>query len=258
LARVFSIANQKGGVGKTTTAVNLASCIAATEYKTLIIDMDPQSNTGYGFGFFEDQQRKSIYDLFVKRCSIEETIYPTEVPNLDILPSSKDLIGFEIEFVMEEKREYILKNSIESILPKYQYILIDCPPSLGLLTLNSLASSNVAIVPVQCEYYSLEGLSRLLETIKIVKRSINQQLEAAQILLTMFDGRTNLSTYVENEIRKKFDNRVFKTTIPRNVRLSEAPSFGKPIILYDIKSKGSQAYLKLAKEVISNEKKSLG
>ncbi|MBU1627873.1 AAA family ATPase [bacterium] len=256
MTRVISIANQKGGVGKTTTAVNLSACIAVSEYKTLIIDMDPQSNAGFGFGFYNSNSN-SLYDAFVSRCSIKDVIKNTQIPNLSLITSNKDLTGFEIEFVSMKNREFVLKDMLKPIRDEFQYIIIDCPPSMGLLTLNSLVSADYAIIPIQCEYYSLEGLSRLLESIKIIRNTLNKDLKGIDILLTMFDKRTNLSAFVEENVRDKFKEKVFKTTIPRNVRLSEAPSFGKPIILYDIKSNGAQAYLKLAKEVISSEKKTI-
>jgi len=257
MARIIAVANQKGGVGKTTTVVNLSACIAVSEYKTLVIDVDPQANAGFGFGFY-NANSNSFYDVLVRRCNIKDAIRETEVPNLFFIPSNRDLIGFEIEFVSDEKREFIFTDLLRSVQDEFQYIFLDCPPSFGLLTLNSLVCAKEAIIPIQCEYYSLEGLSRLLKSLKVVKSSLNRGLKRIEILLTMFDGRTNLSNYVECSIRERFKDNVFKTKIPRNVRLSEAPSFGKPIILYDIKSKGAQAYLKLAKEVISSEKKALG
>jgi chromosome partitioning protein len=248
---VISIANQKGGVGKTTTAVNVAASIAISERKTLIIDMDSQCNTTSAFGISYNGLYDHVYHVLIGNKTINEVIRKTEIPYLDIVPSHPDLIGAEIELLDVEEREYTLKTHLEGLKDTYRYIFIDCPPSLGLLTINSLAASDFVIIPLQCEYFALEGLALLLRTINIIKKRLNTKLEVLGILLTMFDSRTNLSFRVWEEVNKCFNDGVFKTVIPRNVKLSEAPSYGKPAILYDISSKGAESYLQLASEILS-------
>ncbi|MCX5799571.1 MAG: AAA family ATPase [Proteobacteria bacterium] len=247
---VISVANQKGGVGKTTTAVNLAASIAVSERKTLIIDIDPQCNTTSGFGITYSGLYAHIYHVLIGSKNIKEVIRKTGVPFLDILPSHPDLIGAEVELLDMEEREFILKTYLEELKATYTYIIIDCPPSLSLLTINSLAASDFVIIPLQCEYYALEGLALLLRTINIIKKKLNPKLEVLGILLTMFDKRNNLSFRVWEEVNKCFNNGVFKTVIPRNVKLSESPSYGKPALLYDISSKGAESYLELASEIL--------
>ena len=254
MAKVIAIANQKGGVGKTTTAVNLSSCLAFKGERVVIIDIDPQGNTTSGLGIDKKTIEKSIYEVLINDEDIENALIKTAIGNLYICPSNIQLVGAEVELVSVISRETRLKVAIENIRSKYDYILIDCPPSLGLLTLNALTASDTILVPIQCEYYALEGLSQLMNTVKLVQRHLNPALDVEGVVLTMFDARTNLSLQVVEEVKKHFRNRVYRTVIPRNVRLSEAPSFGLPIILYDPKSKGAECYLDLAQEVIDYSK----
>lgn len=250
MGKVICIANQKGGVGKTTTAVNLAASLACAEKRTLLVDMDPQGNAASGVGFDNNKAFPNIYHALIGERTIREGIYPTELNYLDIIPANQDLIGAEIELVSAIARETKLKKAIDSIKNEYDYIIIDCPPSLGLLTLNAITAADSVLIPLQCEYYAMEGLTTLLNTIELVKKGLNSGLAIEGILLTMFDQRNNICHEVVGEIKKHFSS-VFESVIPRNVKLSEAPSFGKPIILYDVKSKGCESYLKLAKEVIA-------
>ncbi|HEX2945311.1 MAG TPA: AAA family ATPase [Clostridia bacterium] len=250
MAKVIAIANQKGGVGKTTTAVNLSSCLAHKGKKVVIIDIDPQGNTTSGLGIDKKVIDKSIYEVIINDVNIENALMKTAVENLYICPSNIQLVGAEVELVSVISRETRMKAAIEEIRKKYDYILIDCPPSLGLLTLNALTAADTILVPIQCEYYALEGLSQLMNTVKLVQRHLNPSLDVEGVVLTMFDARTNLSIQVVEDVKKYFRNKVYRTVIPRNVRLSEAPSFGLPIILYDPKSKGAECYLELAQEVI--------
>ncbi len=248
MAKVISIANQKGGVGKTTTAINLSSLLAAAEKRTLLIDIDPQSNSSSGLSVVN--QTPSVYEVLVGTNSIREVIINSFMPHLDILPSNINLVGAEIEMVEMDNREILLRNAISEISNDYDYILIDCPPSLGLLTLNALTASDSVLIPVQCEYFALEGLGQLLNTINIVKKHFNKDLDIEGVLLTMFDTRLRLSHQVAEEVRKYFGDKVYKTVINRNVRISEAPSYGKPIILYDAISSGAQNYMALASELL--------
>ncbi|MCH7886429.1 MAG: ParA family protein [Candidatus Marinimicrobia bacterium] len=252
MTKVIVIANQKGGVGKTTTAVNLAACMAVTEIPTLIIDMDPQANATSGLGIELTNGDKSIYDVMINRVEAETVIRKSDLPHLDILPSSTRLVGAEIELVPALARETILKGALGSLNGNYEYIFIDCPPSLGLLTLNSLTAADTVLVPVQCEYFALEGLSQLLNTIRLVQKNLNKTLEVEGFLITMFDSRLNLSRQVAEEIRDYFKEKVFETVINRNVKLGEAPSYGKPIILYDAVSTGAGNYMNLVREMLEN------
>lgn len=254
LAKIISIVNQKGGVGKTTTAVNLAASLGAIGYKTLLIDIDPQGNSTSGVGINKREVKNSSYDIIIGNASTDETIIKTEFKNLFLIASNIDLAAAEIEIVDLEHRESRLKNAILPVRGDYDFILIDCPPSLGLITTNALCSSDSIIVPIQCEYYALEGLSQLMNTVRRIKRQYNDRLEIEGVLLTMYDGRLNLTQQVVREVKKYFPKKVFRTAIPRGVRLSEAPSFGKPIIYFDAVSKGSDAYISLAKEIINNNK----
>lgn len=250
MAKVIAIANQKGGVGKTTTAVNLSSCLAYKGKKVIIIDVDPQGNTTSGLGIDKKNIGKSIYDVIINEDSLEDALMKTMIDDLYICPSNIQLVGAEVELVSVISRETRMKAAIDDIRDKYDFILIDCPPSLGLLTLNALTAADTILVPIQCEYYALEGLSQLMNTVKLVQRHLNPSLDVEGVVLTMFDARTNLSIQVVEDVKKYFRNKVYRTIIPRNVRLSEAPSFGLPIILYDAKSKGAECYLDLAQEVI--------
>lgn len=251
LGKKIAIANQKGGVGKTTTAVNLASCLAAAENKTLLVDMDPQSNSSSGIGLSKDNIEQSIYDILINNVSPKEVIKETALEYLKILPSSISLVGAEIEMVNMMSREHQLKKVLTPIADNFDYVIIDCPPSLGLLTINVLTAVDSVIIPMQCEYFALEGLGQLMNTINLVKENLNPNLVIEGVVLTMYDSRLNLSKQVSDEVRKHFDERVYETVISRNVRLSEAPSFGKPIILYDIMSTGAENYMSLTKEVIA-------
>ena len=254
MAKVITIANQKGGVGKTTTASNLAACIAVAEKKTLLIDIDPQANATSGLGVDHNQVEKSIYEVLMKDEDIHDAITSTEISFLDLIPSNTRLVGAEIELVNEIGREKVLKEVIKKIRDDYEYIFIDCPPSLGLLTINSLTASDSVLIPIQCEYYALEGLSQLLKTVRLVQKHLNPDLEIEGVLLTMYDSRLNLSNQVANDVKNYFGDKVFSTVIQRNVRLSESPSFGKPVILYDAVCIGTENYMQLAEEVIRNEK----
>jgi len=247
--RVFAVVNQKGGVGKTTTAVNLAASLAASERATLLIDLDPQANASSAFGISRPELQ--VYDVLSETCTALEAALPTELSHLHMIPSGEDLSGAEIELVSAEERQARLRSGIEPMLGLYDYILIDCPPSLGLLTLNALVAATSVLIPLQGEYYALEGLARLQRTIERIRGAFHPTLEIEGIVLTMFDRRANLSRQVEEEVRSHFGDRVFRSTIPRNVRLSEAPSHGKPILLYDIQSRGASAYLELAQELLA-------
>ncbi|PYZ91792.1 sporulation initiation inhibitor Soj [Salipaludibacillus keqinensis] len=252
MGRVIAIANQKGGVGKTTTSVNLSACLAHEGNKVLIIDIDPQGNTTSGIGIDKGDIDECIYNVLVEDQKAKNVILPSSTKNLFVLPSTIQLAGAEIELVPTISREVRLKRAIDAVKDEYDYIIIDCPPSLGLLTINSLTASDAVLIPVQCEYYALEGLSQLLNTVRLVQKHLNQDLEIEGVLLTMLDARTNLGIQVIEEVKKYFREKVFRTIIPRNVRLGEAPSHGEPIITYDPKSRGAEVYSELAKEVMSH------
>ena len=251
MGKVISVANQKGGVGKTTTTVNLATLIAKKGKKVLLIDTDPQGNATSGLGVTKELEL-SVYDILVGDTKFNETIQETSIKNLKVCPSNISLAGAEVELVSMMSREQRLKTKLDEIKNEYDYILIDCPPSLGLITLNAFTASDSVLIPVQCEYFALEGLGQLLNTVNLVKKHLNKNLEIEGALLTMYDARTNLSNQVVKEVKKYFEDKVYKTVIPRNVRLSEAPSYGMPISLYDPKSKGAKAYEKFAKELLKN------
>ena len=251
MGKIIAIANQKGGVGKTTTSVNLAACLGVLEKKVLLIDSDPQANASSGLGIDTEKIKFSTYHLLENNCDVFEAITTTSSPNVDIIPANIDLVAVEIELVDVENREYMLKNSLNQVNDKYDYILIDCAPSLGLLTLNALTAADSLIIPIQCEYFALEGLGKLLNTVKSVQKIHNEKLDIEGLLLTMYDSRLRLSNQVVEEVQNHFNEMVFKTIIQRNVRLGEAPSYGESIINYDVSSKGASNYLSLAKEILS-------
>lgn len=255
MAKVISIANQKGGVGKTTTAINLSASVAAAENRTLLIDIDPQSNSSSGLGY--DRNEKSTYSVLIGSDNVKNCTISTYMPYLDLLPSTINLVGAEIELINFDHREILLKKALEPVLDSYDFIFIDCPPSLSILTLNALTASHSVIIPVQCEYFALEGLGQLLNTINIVKKHFNPNLMIEGVLLTMFDTRLRLSHQVADEVRKYFGDKVFSTVIQRNVRISEAPSYGKPVLLYDAVSSGAQNYIGLASELLSKNTKKI-
>ncbi len=253
MQKIICIANQKGGVGKTTTAVNLSAGLGIKNRKTLLIDLDPQGNATSGVGV-ENIKEKTIYEVLIGKIDIHDAIIKTEFKNLYVIPSNENLVGVEVELVNDENRHFYLKKALEKLNEKFDYIIIDCGPSLGILTINGLCAADSLLIPLQCEYYALEGLSKLLKTYKLVKRYYNKNLELEGILLTMYDKRTKLSFLVYKEVKSIFPTKLFTTIIPRNIKLTEAPSFGKPVIIYDPSSKGSIAYLNLAKELIKRSK----
>ena len=256
--RIIAVANQKGGVGKTTTSVNLSACLAAQGRKVLLLDIDPQGNATSGVGLEKKQIKTCIYDALINDVPLKKIIIPSALDRLDVVPATIQLAGAEIELVPTMSREVRLRRVLEEVSGLYDYVIIDCPPSLGLLTLNALSAANTVLVPIQCEYYALEGLGQLTNTVKLVQKHLNAALRFEGVLLTMFDARTNLATQVAEEVHKYFGSKVFKSVIPRNVRLSEAPSYGQPIIVYDERSKGAETYIELAKEVIANEQETIG
>jgi chromosome partitioning protein len=258
MGRVIAVANQKGGVGKTTTAINLGASLAAAERSVLVVDADPQGNLTSGLGRRSADPRPSLYDALIDQRPLDEILLDTDLPHLTLAPSDRNLTGAEVELVPLLAREYRLKEALAPVAPRYDYVFVDCPPSLGLLTVNALAAADRLLVPLQCEYFALEGISELMNTLRRVQRALNPALDVEGVLLTMVDDRTNLTQQVATEIRAHFKEKVFRTVIPRSIRLGEAPSFGKPILLYDIRSRGAEAYLELAKEVMAHEKKGAG
>ncbi|MEK6713611.1 MAG: AAA family ATPase [Nitrospirota bacterium] len=258
MGKIISITNQKGGVGKTTTAINISASLAVAEKKVLLVDMDPQGNATSGCGIDKRSLKTTIYDAMIGGMGLKEIIVPTALRYFQVIPAGIDLIGAEIELIEVEKREFVLRQVLEPLRDDFNFIILDCPPSLGLLTINALTAADSVIIPVQCEYFALEGLSQVLRTIELVRKSLNSALDIEGILLTMFDSRNNLSHQVAQEIKDHFKDKVFNSTIPRNVALGEAPSHGKPIITYNINSRGAQSYLGLALEVMKNDKKGVG
>ncbi len=252
MGKIISIANQKGGVGKTTTSVNLSAGLAHLGYNVLLVDIDPQGNATSGVGVEKGETEECIYNVLIEDVSITSVLKQTSTERLDVIPATIQLAGAEIELVPTISREVRLKNALDEVKDNYDYVIIDCPPSLGLLTLNSLTASDTVMIPVQCEYYALEGLSQLLNTIRLVQKHLNKQLLIEGVVLTMFDARTNLASQVMEEVKKYFQDRVYEAVVPRNVRLGEAPSYGEPIITYDPRSRGAEVYLELAKEVVAN------
>ena len=255
MGRIIAIANQKGGVGKTTTSINLSACIAAKGKKVLVIDIDPQGNTTSGYGIEKNELENTIYELMLGDCSIEDCILKDVMENVSILPSNVNLAAAEIELIGVEKKEYILKNEVDWVRDRYDYIIIDCPPSLSLLTVNAMTTADSVLVPIQCEYYALEGLSQLIHTVNLVKERLNPDLEMEGVVFTMYDSRTNLSAQVVENVKSHLKQNVYNTVIPRNIRLAEAPSYGQPINVYDAKSAGSESYIALAEEVIERSNK---
>ena len=258
MARIIAIANQKGGVGKTTTAVNLAACLAAAEQPTLLVDCDSQANATAAIGFIKDPSRRTLYHWLILGEPFEKIVQKSQVASLDVIPADKNMAGAAVELVTAENREYRLQNVLRALDERYRFIVLDCPPALDLLTLNALVAANAVLVPIQCEYLALEGVSELLDTLMRIRRTLNPSLEIEGILLTMYDERTTLSRQVATDLRSFFGSQIFQSVIPRNVRLAEAPSFGKPIIFYDIHSKGAEGYTQLAQEVIANAEKRVG